>query len=226
MLYEDLARYAPFEGLLFHDDALLSDFEDASPAALAAYVKAGLPSSIAAIRADPGTMRRWMRFKTDALLEFTGELTARARLYRAPLLTARSIYALPVLDPRSEEWFAQDLGRFLDTYDYAAVMAMPLMENIAVSDADAWLKRLVTSVATRPQGLKRTIFELQSVDWRKSTGASDIKVPTEILAGQMRLLLRLGALNFGYYPDDFVTSHPDERRLHRDFSLQSYPFLK
>jgi hypothetical protein len=39
----------------------------------------------------------------------------------------------------------------------------------------------------------------------------------------MRLLLRLGALNFGYYPDDFLIDHPNQGRLHRDFSLQSYP---
>jgi hypothetical protein len=39
----------------------------------------------------------------------------------------------------------------------------------------------------------------------------------------MRLLLRLGALNFGYYPDDFLIDHRNQGRLHRDFSLQSYP---
>ncbi len=226
MLYEDLARYAPFEGLLFHDDALLSDFEDASPPALAAYAAAGLPPSIAALRADPETMRRWTRFKTDALLEFTGELTARARLYRAPLLTARSLYAVPVLDRRSEEWFAQDLDRFLDTYDYAVIMAMPQMENVAPRDADAWLRRVVASVATRPGGLKHTIFELQAVDWRQRGAGKAAEIPAETLGRQMRLLLRLGALNFGYYPDDFVAGRPDQARLHRDFSLQSYPFLK
>ena len=32
-----MARSAPIDGILFHDDALLGDFEDASPAALAAY---------------------------------------------------------------------------------------------------------------------------------------------------------------------------------------------
>jgi poly-beta-1,6-N-acetyl-D-glucosamine N-deacetylase len=57
------------------------------------------------------------------------------------------------------------------------------------------------------------------------TGNS-VKIPTEILARQMRLLLRLGALNFGYYPDDFIAGHPDEHLLHREFSLQSYPYLK
>lgn len=227
MLYEDLARHAPFEGLLFHDDALLSDFEDASPPALAAYARAGLPASIAAIRADPEAMRRWTRFKTDAVIAFTRELAAGARLYRTPLLTARNIYAVPVLDPRGEEWFAQDLDRFLETYDYTAIMAMPAMENVPERDAEAWLRSLVATVASRPQGLKRTIFELQAVDWREQAGSStDRNIPTATLARQMRLLLRLGALNFGYYPDDFIAGHPDERLLHRDFSLQSYPFVK
>ncbi len=226
MLYEDLARYTPFEGLLFHDDALLSDFEDASPAALAAYARAGLPGSIGAIRTDPEMMRRWTRLKTDTLLDFTTELAARTRQYRTPLATARNIYALPVLDPRSEEWFAQDFDRFLETYDYTAIMAMPSMEKVPAKEAEAWLRRLVAIVAARPHGLKRTIFELQAVDWGTGPRDKHIKVPTETLARQMRLLSRLGALNFGYYPDDFVTGHPDERRLHRDFSLQAYPFLR
>jgi biofilm PGA synthesis lipoprotein PgaB len=225
MLYEDLARNVPFQGLLFHDDAMLGDFEDASPPALAAYSRAGFPDSIAAIRADPETMRRWTRFKTDALLEFTGELAAQAKLYRTPLLTARNIYALPVLNPQSEEWFAQDLDRFLASYDYTAIMAMPSMENVPAREGDDWLRRLVAAVATRPQGLKRTIFELQAVDWRNPATGGDTKIPTETLVRQMRLLLRLGALNFGYYPDDFISGQPDERLLHRDFSLQSYPFL-
>lgn len=217
-LYEDLARHAPFEGLLFHDDAALSDFEDASPQALKAYQQAGLPATIEALRADPQTLARWARFKTDALIDFTQELATRARRFRSPLKTARSLFAAPVLDPAAEVWFAQDLDRFLAAYDYAAVMAMPLMEGVPLPEADAWLRRLVARVAGRPEGLKRTIFELQSVDWR-----TDKKVSTENLGDQMRLLLRLGALNYGYYPDDFLVDHPNQIRLHRDFSLQSYP---
>jgi biofilm PGA synthesis lipoprotein PgaB len=212
--------------LLFHDDALLSDFEDASAPALAAYARAGLPPSIAAIRADPALMRRWTRLKTDALLEFTGELTAQAKRYRAPLRTARNIYARPVLDGHSEEWFAQDLDRFLATYDYTAIMAMPALENVPADRSEAWLRRLVAAVATRPQGLKHTIFELQSVDWRTAPSGSETRIPAATMVQEMRLLLRLGALNFGYYPDDFVAGLPDQRTLHPAFSLQSYPYLK
>ncbi|MCA3264152.1 MAG: poly-beta-1,6-N-acetyl-D-glucosamine N-deacetylase PgaB [Telmatospirillum sp.] len=226
MLYEDLAAYSPFEGLLYHDDGVMSDFEDAGPAALAAYAKAGFPASIAAIRADPVLFKRWTRFKTDALIELTDSLTATVRHHRMPLLTARSIFAGPVLDPAAEAWFAQDLDRFLASYDYAAVMAMPQLENVPVADAEPWLAALVAAVARHPEGLKRTIFELQAVDWRKRGGTEDPRIPTAVLARQMRELTGAGALNFGYYPDDFVADHPDIRVLHRDFSLQSYPFLK
>ena len=42
-IYEDMAQ-APIDGLLFHDDALLSDFEDANPSAVKAYQRAGFSS--------------------------------------------------------------------------------------------------------------------------------------------------------------------------------------
>src|SRR5690606_16474571 len=52
-VYEDLSRHALFSGILFHADAMLSDFEDAGPQALAAYRAVGLPGSIQALRAVP-----------------------------------------------------------------------------------------------------------------------------------------------------------------------------
>lgn len=50
MLYDDLAGHAAFDGILFHDDALLSDYEDASAAAIAAYQQAGFSGSLSEIR--------------------------------------------------------------------------------------------------------------------------------------------------------------------------------
>jgi hypothetical protein len=41
----------------------------------------------------------------------------------------------------------------------------------------------------------------------------------------MNLLARHGALSFGYYPDDFIANVPDTVALHKDFSLQTYPYL-
>ena len=220
-LYEDMARMAPIDGILFHDDATLSDYEDANPEALAAYKKAGLPASIADIRANPATLQKWTAFKTTTLIDFTHDLEKHAEKFRAPLKTVRNIYAPVVLDPESETWFAQNYDKFLQAYDYTAIEAMPKLENIPDSDADAWMQRLVVAASSRPNGLKKTIFELQSVDWNKQ---EDRAIPAEDLAAQMRFLVRQGALNFGYYPDDFVTNTPDLSIIHKDFSLQSYPY--
>jgi len=86
------------------------------------------------------------------------------------------------------------------------------------------LRRLVAAVAARPHGLERTLFELQAVDWRQPAGSPARRISAAVLGHQMRLLSRLGAVNFGYYPDDFLADQPAQTRLHRDFSLQSYAY--
>jgi biofilm PGA synthesis lipoprotein PgaB len=224
-LYEDLARYAIFDGLLFHDDALLSDFEDASPAALAAYRTAGLPGSIAELRADPDTLQRWTRFKSRALIDFTASLTQRVRAVRGPQIkTARNIYAQPVLNPESETWFAQNLDDFLGAYDWTAPMAMPLMENVPKGKENAWLDAMVDAVARRPGALGKTVFELQSRDWRAGPGQPDgAPVDTDVLAGWMQRLQRRGAPSFGYYPDDFSQDQPRLQGIRPAISEAWYP---
>jgi biofilm PGA synthesis lipoprotein PgaB len=223
-IYEDMARDAAIDGILFHDDALLSDYEDASPVALKAYKAAGFPATIDAIRADRAMLQKWSAFKTDVLIAFTQELTKHVAKYRQPLLTVRNIYAPVVLKPESQEWFAQDYDRFLGAYDYTAIMAMPKMENVPDNEATDWMQDLVDAAARRPGGLDHTIFELQAVDWRKQGEGNDRAIPASELGDEMRFLEMNGAMNFGYYPDDFVTNTPDADVLHREFSLQTYPY--
>jgi biofilm PGA synthesis lipoprotein PgaB len=115
-IYEDLARHARFDGLLFHDDATFDDFEDASPAAQEVYAEWGLPASIEAIRADPLLLGRWTRRKTAALIALTGELAQRVRRYQGSIRTARNLYARPVMEPESEARFAQALRQYLSKY--------------------------------------------------------------------------------------------------------------
>nr|WP_235490401.1 poly-beta-1,6-N-acetyl-D-glucosamine N-deacetylase PgaB [Achromobacter sp. DMS1] len=225
-LYEDLARYAIFDGILFHDDAMLGDFEDAGPAALAAYRKAGLPGSIAELRADPALMQRWTRYKSRYLVDFTDALASRVRAVRGPQIkTARNIYAAPILNPESEAWFAQNLDDFLDAYDWTAPMAMPLMENVAEGRENAWLDGLVDAVARRrPGALDRTVFELQSRDWRSGPGhAGPAEVDSRRLAGWMRRLQLRGARSFGYYPDDFAQDQPRMQDIRPAISEAWYP---
>uniref|UniRef100_UPI00333F4990 poly-beta-1,6-N-acetyl-D-glucosamine N-deacetylase PgaB n=1 Tax=Castellaniella defragrans TaxID=75697 RepID=UPI00333F4990 len=225
-LYEDLARGAYFDGILFHDDAILSDFEDAGPQALAAYRRAGLPGSIPELRADHDALQRWARFKSHYLTDFTMELAEKVRAIRGPRIkTARNIFALPILQPESEIWFAQNLDDFLQTYDWTAPMAMPRMENVPLGQENAWLDRLVDAVAQRgPDALGRTVFELQSLDWR--TGPDRTKampIATKTLADWMRRLQLRGARNFGYYPDNYVMDEPRLQDIRPAISANWYP---
>ncbi|WP_285413467.1 poly-beta-1,6-N-acetyl-D-glucosamine N-deacetylase PgaB [Variovorax sp. efr-133-TYG-130] len=213
-IYEDLGRHAFFEGVLFHDDATLSDDEDASPAALAAYAKWGLPPDVAAIRADPALAARWSAAKTRYLIDFTHELAARLGAWRPALETARNLYARPVLEPQAEQWFAQNYEASLAAYDYVALMAMPRMEQEA--DANAWLARLARRAADTPRGLDGTVFELQARDWRTGKPVADAE-----LARQWTLLQRAGVRHLGYYPDDFLNNQPSLDVVRRAISVRT-----
>ncbi|MCS2163928.1 poly-beta-1,6-N-acetyl-D-glucosamine N-deacetylase PgaB [Scandinavium sp. H11S7] len=221
-IYEDLARHATFSGVLFHDDALLSDFEDASPVAMQSYHAAGFSGDIGDIRNNPQEFQRWTRYKSRYLIDFTKQLTNTVRDIRGPQVkTARNIYAMPVLQPESEAWYAQNLDDFLNTYDWTAPMAMPLMENVPLSESNAWLDKLVTTVGQRPNALGKTIFELQGQDWRKEGDAAAIS--GQQLAEWMIQLQKSGALSFGYYPDDFINGKPDISQVRPAFSSYWYP---
>jgi len=221
-IYQDLARHAIFDGILFHDDALLGDYEDANPAALAAYRNAGLGDSITTLRTE--RMHEWSRFKSRWLIDFTAELTAQVRAIRGPQIkTARNIYAQPILHPHSEHWFAQNLDDFLDAYDWIAPMAMPRMEQVPQKRENTWLDAMVEQIARRPGALDKTVFELQARDWhhRHQPGGGALDIP--VLAGWMQHLQQRGVRNFGYYPDDFLADHPRLSGIRPLLSLAWYP---
>ncbi|MGE0372867.1 MAG: poly-beta-1,6-N-acetyl-D-glucosamine N-deacetylase PgaB [Gammaproteobacteria bacterium] len=217
-IYEDLAVHAHIAGLLFHDDATLAEDEDASAAALEVYKgEWGLPSSVAGIRAAPELLQEWTRRKTRALIRWTDDLAARVRVHQPHIRTARNLYAPVALDPSAEARFAQSLALTLEHYDYTAILAMPYLE--AQSDPHAWLETLVARVSREINGLSKTVFELQSVDWRDKS-----PVETGTLRAQMDLLRRLGVRHFGYYPDDFIAGHPAIAGIKPAMSLNTYPY--
>jgi biofilm PGA synthesis lipoprotein PgaB len=82
-----------------------------------------------------------------------------------------------------------------------AIEAMPLMEK--AENPDAWLADLVRKVAAHPDGLRKTVFELQSVDWNSQSAVS-----MDFFLKQMRLVQSLGAWHFGYYPDNMIRDYP------------------
>jgi len=139
-IYQDLAQHAHFRGLLFHDDATLSDDEDVSPAALAYYQAQGLRIDPVAWRQNSAQLARWTADKTRLLDDFSLELASIVRDYQTDLRTARNYYAPVVLQPESASWFAQSFASGLQNYDFVSLMAMPYMEK--ASNPQQWMKDL------------------------------------------------------------------------------------
>jgi biofilm PGA synthesis lipoprotein PgaB len=171
---------------------------------------------VEAIRADPQLLELWTQRKTAALIAFTGELAQRVRRYQGSIKTARNLYARPVMEPQTQARFAQSLPDFIAAYDYAALMAMPMLEG--EEKPDAWLEALVRKVAAQPGALAKTVFELQSVDWNARK-----PLPATVLAEQLQRLQRLGAVNIGYYPDDFIADRPALAVIRPALSTQNFP---
>lgn len=195
-VYEDLGRAAPVSGILFSDDAILRDSD-----------------ALGSNAPPPGPKR------TLALIQFTQELSAAVREWNPELATVRNLFAEPVIHPAAEAWYAQSLPAFLSNYDMVALMAMPELEN--ARRPESWLRSLVSKVAAVPGGEQKTVFELQSVDWRTKRA-----IDAKKFIKQMRLLQKKGALHLAYYPDDFAKNVPSIDRLIPVFSASPYPGLQ
>jgi biofilm PGA synthesis lipoprotein PgaB len=193
-IYEDLAVASYFEGLLFHDDAFLRDGE------------------------LPGLSAESPAARTRALIDFTLELKAAAEKWRPKLKTVRNLYANTVLDPASETWFAQRLDLFNQAYDYAALMAMPWMEGSR--QPRQWMRGLVTEVRRHDPDFSKTVFELQTVDWR-----SGKPIPGETLKRQVRELQASGVRHLAWYPDDFVADSPPMKTAREAISARNFPYI-
>jgi poly-beta-1,6-N-acetyl-D-glucosamine N-deacetylase len=216
-VYADLAAHAHFDGLLFHDDGRLSDLEDANPAALAA-ARAALGADFSPERArhDPELARRWAALKARAMIDLSGELAAAVREQRPDIRTARNLFASALLDPHGETVVAQRFDEYLAAYDHVALMAMPYLEG--ATDTRAFYRDLARAVGQAPLGFDKTIFELQTVDWR--TGTS---VDARTLETTLRALQAAGVRHLAYYPDDFVAGQPALAPLRRGISLATSP---
>ena len=214
-IYTDLGRYANFEGILIHDDATLSDKEDASPPALQYYAKNwGLPANIQAITQNPALNEKWYKAKTELLTQFSLEMKDAAEQYRKPISIARNYYAEVALNPQSEEWFAQSIPNGLQNYNWVALMAMPYMEK--AKNPSQWLNNLVDVTQTHPQASQKLLYELQAKDWRTNK-----PIPTHELNSWMRSMRIKGIHNFGYYPDDQFTNSPNMEILKKELSAKA-----
>lgn len=201
-IYEDLGRAATFEGILFHDDVTLSDYEDASSFGISTYKEWGLPASVSDIRNNDDMIGRWTILKINALDNFAMELAKTLREEQPALTTARNLYARVALSPKSEVWYSQSLENSLANYDFTAIMAMPYMEN--APDPVAFYRELVDRIEERPGAMDKVVFELQAVDWHDH----DRLIPSQEIADTIRNLYGMGVKHVGYYPDMLIENHP------------------
>ncbi len=213
-IYADLGKSCTgIHGLLIHDDAYLAEDEDASalsPSARWPGTNNPLPS---------GSLSP--RQKTDALIAFGQALVQKTRFYANasnPFSIARNLYARVVLDPSSEARFAQALTPFLAQYDHIALMAMPYLDGTD-EPAAQWLQKLASTVAQKPDGLQKVVFELQTKNWRTNE-----LIEGDTLKHWMQSLIRQGAVNLAYYPDDFLTNHPPFKPTFEGISLNEFPY--
>ncbi len=215
-LYEDLATYSKFDGILFHDDGRLKATEDFSGAAVAVYRDTfGFVPSQAQLAGDPDLRHRFTALKTGALIDLSHVLAERVRQQIPHIRTARNLFASALLDPSAPEYLAQDFDAFRGAYDHVALLAMPGLEN--ADDHESFFRTLVEKTAARDGGLDQTIFELQTVDWNDGT-----RISGQDLLRTTRWLQSLGVRHIGYYPDDFINGHPELETLRQAISLADH----
>ena len=203
-IYNDLSFHAKFNGILFHDDAFLTDFEGAE-----GNHAEGMVSSQA-------------KQKTQDLIQLTHQLTDALKPYflrgSYSLKTARNLYASVITNPNAEEWLAQNLKTLTDNYDTTAIMAMPYMENeqpISQEEAYQWFASLIENVKTQAP-LDKVLFEFQAVNWRTQK-----PIPESELIDWMTLLQKNHIYSYGYYPDNFLTNQPDMNKMKPYFSVNT-----
>jgi biofilm PGA synthesis lipoprotein PgaB len=217
-VYRDLAIRANFDGILFHDDGRFNALEDANPAALEAYKAVlGADFDLADLANDPALRAQWAELRTRRLVELSAELAGVVREHRPSIKTARNLFAPALLDAHNAPLhLAQDYTAYLRAYDYVALMAMPGLEG--AEDAERFYADLAAITRTYDPGAQKTVFELQTVDWR--TGQP---IPTRELKETMRELQALGIRHLAYYPDDYVQDHPELGELRQGLSIASFP---
>ncbi len=215
-LYEDMAANAPVDGVIFQDDGYLNDFEDYSDMGRQEFFKISGNKLVAFKDMTPEQKQKWTELKTDKLLELTDKLKAKVLYQRQKAVFARTIYAPVLTEPFSEEWFAQNYKKCLEHYDFTVVMSYPEMEKIR--HPAKWFRKLVQAASKYPDGIRKTVFKVQSYNWSKKRW-----IPSREVAGWLHILLEAGAWNIAYYPDDYTVNEPKQKIISRVISDRDFP---
>jgi biofilm PGA synthesis lipoprotein PgaB len=202
-IFRDLAAYVDFDGVLFQDDAYLTDEEDFHPAAAATFKKIFGRELSASSISDDSLKIKWRSLKTETINRFIEKLAKTIRTYRPSAKIARNIYSEAVNNPKSQDWFSQNLESYLRSYDYTVVMDYSHMEKIGSrARAKKWMKNLFDRVK-KYNGTDKVIFKVQAFDWEKDRWIDEATIKEELTH-----FLALGARHIAYYPDGVVEDKP------------------
>lgn len=217
-IYRDLSAHVRFDGIMFQDDAYLSDNEDFHPSALKEFRENYEITLSPDMLEDDGIRRQWVEIKTEKIDWFTQELKKIVKKYRPTAKFARNIYSEAVLNPASQEWFSQDFEAFLKNYDYTVIMAYPQMEEVGgMRSTKKWFSSLISRV-NEFDGNNKVIFKIQSYDW-----ANDVWIDEDILTEEMKYLLSSGVKHVGYYPDNVYENRPNLEGIVSIISAREFP---
>lgn len=217
-LYRDLAANTRFDGILFQDDAYLTDFEDFHPAALRAFKERFGPGADPMALESAEIRQKWTLLKTETLDTFVNELTGVVRIYRPLAKIARNIYSVVLLNPYAPEWFSQNFDNYLSNYDYTVIMAYPQMEGIhRMYNIKKWFADLIARV-NQSNAMEKVIFKLQTYDWARQEWIDE-----ETLLKEFRFLVSSGVKHTGYYPDNVFENKPDMDQIAPMVSTRTIP---
>jgi poly-beta-1,6-N-acetyl-D-glucosamine N-deacetylase len=147
-------------------------------------------------------------------IEFTQELATRARNFRAPLQTVRTIY--PDAPGSAPGAWAKHFEGLARAYNQVAIVIKGSRDKSATGP-DAWVKNLASHDADLPIGIefrRKAILMLQRAPASPQGDA--------LLARQMRMLQLAGMLNFGYMRDDPLHDAPPLAQVAPVMSLRIY----
>lgn len=212
-IFSDFIKNNPVDGILYHDDITLSDYEDSSVIAKKMYDTWGFQDQNMPSHANHSQQFSFAKYKTAYLDQFAAGISNILKKQQPNLLTARNMYASVVLNYKSEQWFSQSQSSTFRYYDYNAIMAMPYMEE-STNHHQFYLDLIIQAKKYDPN-LDRTIFELQTINWKDNS-----KISSQEIAETMHFLEQQGVKHLGYYPDDFVEQHPHASMLKSVFSSE------
>jgi tetratricopeptide (TPR) repeat protein len=209
-VYSDLVKNVPLNGIVFGDDAFLTDVEDLNPAALNVYSnKLGI-NKIVLSELTPEQRSGLVSLRTEQLDILCETIMEMVKKDFPDMEFIRTLYAAAINHPPSEEWLAQNYKKALQIYSRVAVLADPELED--ARSRGTWIRRLSECVVAEPSGIEKTIFRLPNYSNVQRRWISEHQQ-----AKLLRVLSKAGINNFVLGPDDYISDRPRLKKAKRLF---------